>query len=75
MTLFQELVIMPNIEQNFMPNNSQSDSYAAYNCFFGIARNRAKLMQSIFRPASWREMLGEHSGGGCRDGGLKNGLD
>jgi hypothetical protein len=28
-------------------------------------------MQSIFRPASRREMLGEHSGGGRRDGGLK----
>ena len=30
-------------------------------------------MQSIFRPASRREMLGEHAGGGRRDGGLKMG--
>src|SRR5271166_2060855 len=28
-------------------------------------------MQSIFRPASRREALGEHSGGDRRDGGLK----
>src|ERR1700722_7940376 len=28
-------------------------------------------MQSIFRPASRREALGERSGGGRRDGGLK----
>ena len=27
-------------------------------------------MQSIFRPASRREALGEHSGGDRRDGGL-----
>jgi hypothetical protein len=30
-------------------------------------------MQSIFRPASRREALGEHAGGGRRDGGLKMG--
>ena len=30
-------------------------------------------MQSIFRPASRREALGERSGGGRRDGGLKMG--
>src|SRR5271165_1415737 len=30
-------------------------------------------MQSIFRPASRREALGEHSGGDRRDGGLKMG--
>ena len=30
-------------------------------------------MQSIFRPASRREVLGEHSGGSRRDGGLKMG--
>jgi hypothetical protein len=30
-------------------------------------------MQSIFRPAARREMLGEHLGGGRRDGGLKMG--
>jgi hypothetical protein len=28
-------------------------------------------MQSIFRPAALQEMLGEHSGSGRRDGGLK----
>jgi hypothetical protein len=31
------------------------------------------IMQSIFRPAGRREMLGEHSGGGRRGGGLKMG--
>jgi hypothetical protein len=31
------------------------------------------MMQSIFRPASWRETLGEESEGGRRDGGLKMG--
>jgi len=31
------------------------------------------IMQSIFRPASRREMLGEHAGDGRRDGGLKMG--
>jgi hypothetical protein len=31
------------------------------------------IMQSIFRTASRREMLGEHSGGRRRDGGLKMG--
>ncbi len=30
-------------------------------------------MQSIFRPASRREALGEHAGGGRRHGGLKMG--
>jgi hypothetical protein len=30
-------------------------------------------MQSIFRPASRREALGEHAGGARRDGGLKMG--
>jgi hypothetical protein len=30
-------------------------------------------MQSIFRPASRREVLGEHAGGSRRDGGLKMG--
>jgi len=32
-------------------------------------------MQSIFRPAARREALGEHSGVGRRDGGLKIGLN
>ena len=31
------------------------------------------IMQSIFRPAARREALGEHSGVGRRDGGLKMG--
>ena len=31
------------------------------------------IMQSIFRPASRREALGEHAGGGRHDGGLKMG--
>jgi hypothetical protein len=30
-------------------------------------------MQSIFRPASLREVLGEHAGGSRRDGDLKMG--
>jgi hypothetical protein len=38
-----------------------------------LAELSSHITQSIFRPASWRERLGEHAKGDRRDGGLKMG--
>ena len=52
----------PQIMQNNFPNHNFAVSCPPQDCI---------IMQSIFRPASRREKLGEHSGGGRRDAGLK----